>query len=210
MARNQSLLIGAAVGILALVAGMLLASRLMNFKDGARPAVVKATVLTPPRPLPEIALIDQAGAEFDGSRLAGRWSLLFFGFTRCPDVCPQTLGVLAQVDKSLADLPAGARPQVILVSVDPQRDTPEQLASYVKFFAPSFTGVTGTQHAIDSFTRAMGVPVAIRPTENGDYTVDHSAAIFLLDPQGAMRALFSTPHDPKIIAGDYRRIVAAG
>jgi protein SCO1/2 len=125
-------------------------------------------------------------------------------------VCPTTLGTLAQVAQSLADLPAGERPQIILVSVDPQRDTPEQLAAYVRFFDPSFTGLTGTQHAIDSLTRALGVPVGIRKTGNGDYTVDHSAAIFLIDPQGAMRALFSTPHESAVIADDYRRIVAAG
>lgn len=210
MARNPTFLIAAAVGIVAIAGGMLLARSLMEVGSGAQPAVVKATVLTPARPLPEIALIDQAGAEFDGSRLKNRWSLLFFGFTRCPDVCPTTLGMLAQVAKSLADLPPGERPQIVLVSVDPQRDTPQQLAAYVRFFDPSFTGVTGTQHAIDSFTRALGVPVAISKTGNGDYTVDHSAAIFLIDPQGALRALFSTPHESAVIAADYRRIVAAG
>ena len=210
MARNQSFLIAAAIGIVAIASGMLLARSLMEMGSGAEPAVVKATVLTPARPLPEISLIDQAGAQFDGSRLKNRWSLLFFGFTRCPDVCPATLGTLAQVAKSLADLPPGERPQIVLVSVDPQRDTPEALASYVRFFDPSFTGLTGTQLAIDSLTRALGVPVAISKTGNGDYTVDHSAAIFLIDPQGAMRALFSTPHEPAVIAADYRRIVAAG
>jgi protein SCO1/2 len=97
----------------------------------------------------------------------------------------------------------------VLVSVDPQRDTPQQLASYIKFFSASFVGVTGPQASIDSFTRALGVPVAKTPTQNGDYTVDHSAAIFLIDPNGAMRALFSTPHLANIIADDYQRIVAA-
>ncbi|HKE96375.1 MAG TPA: SCO family protein, partial [Povalibacter sp.] len=79
-----------------------------------------------------------------------------------------------------------------------------------KFFSPSFTGVTGSEDAIDEFARALGVPVAISAAANGDYTVDHSAAIFLIDPNGAMRALFSTPHVPEILAADYRRIVAAG
>jgi protein SCO1 len=135
--------------------------------------------------------------------------LLFFGFTNCPDVCPATLGVLAQIERQLQDLPEPSRPQVALVSVDPQRDTPAQLKSYVKFFSPSFVGLTGSQQDLDAFTRAMGVPVAIQRLENGAYTVDHSAAIFLIDPQGAMHALFSTPHDPTKIAQDYRRIVAS-
>ena len=107
-------------------------------------------------------------------------------------------------------MPNDRKPQVVFVSVDPKRDTPQQLASYVKFFSPSFTGVTGTSDAIDDFTRALGVPVAISPANNGAYTVDHSAAIFLIDPNGAMRALFSTPHVASIIADDYRRIVEAG
>jgi protein SCO1/2 len=211
MSRNQPFLI-AAVGIVAIAGGMWLASSLMNGGQGTQLGLAKATLLTPARPLPEFTLTDHTGAVFDPSRLKNHWSLLFFGFTRCPDVCPTTLGVLAQTEKSLADLPADRRPQVILVSVDPQRDTPEQLASYVRFFDPSFVGVTGTQGAIDALTRALGVPVAISksPSGNGDYSVDHSAAIFLIDPQGAMRALFSTPHEPAIIAADYRRIVAAG
>jgi protein SCO1/2 len=209
MARNQSLLVAAAVGIVAIAAGMLLARSLVDVGSGAQPALAKATLLTPARPLPEFALTDHTGAAFDPSRLKNHWSLLFFGFTRCPDVCPTTLGMLAQVEKSLADLPAAQRPQVVLVSVDPQRDTPAQLASYVRFFSPSFTGVTGSQDAIDGLTRALGVPVAIGKTANGDYTVDHSGALFLIDPQGGMRALFSMPHEPMAIADDYRRIVAA-
>jgi protein SCO1 len=92
--------------------------------------------------------------------------------------------------------------------VDPQRDTPEQLAKYVKFFSPSFTGITGTQDAVDEFTRQMGVPVAITRLAGGSYTVDHSASIFLINPAGEMRALFSMPHTPKLIADDYRSVVS--
>lgn len=216
MSRTQSFLIAAAVGIVAIASGMMLSRALLRDGGptdiGVQAGLAKATLLTPARPLPQFALVDHSGAGFDPARLKGRWSLLFFGFTRCPDVCPTTLGVLAQAEKSLADLPATQRPQIVLVSVDPQRDTPEQLASYVRFFSPSFLGVTGTQESIDSFARALGVPFAISksPAGNGDYTVDHSAALFLVDPQGAMRALFSTPHVPSAIAADYRRIVSAG
>ena len=188
---------------------MLLARALLNPQGSTQLGLEKATLLTPPRPLPEFQLVDQDGAAFELSHLKNRWSLLFFGFTHCPDVCPTTLGVLARTEEALAELPAQQRPQIVFVSVDPKRDTPQQLASYVKFFSSTFTGVTGTQQSIDDFTRALGVPVAITPTENDDYSVDHSAAIFLIDPQGAMRALFSTPHTAKVIADDYQRIVDA-
>ncbi|MFL6549233.1 MAG: SCO family protein [Povalibacter sp.] len=209
MSRNQSIAVAAIVAIVAVASGMLLARALLSPQGSTQLGLAKATLLTPPRPLPEFELTDQDGGTFDGARLRNHWSLLFFGFTHCPDVCPTTLGVLARAEEALAKMPEAQRPQVVFVSVDPKRDTPPQLASYVKFFSPNFTGVTGTQQSIDEFTRALGVPVAITPTENGDYSVDHSAAIFLIDPQGAMHALFSTPHVANVIADDYRRIVDA-
>jgi protein SCO1/2 len=176
----------------------------------APPALERATLFETARPLPAIALQDQAGRAFDLDRMRGRWTLLFFGFTHCPDVCPTTLALLAGVRRQLADLPSGAMPQVVLATVDPARDTPEALARYVAHFDPSFTGITGSPDAIGAFTRELGVAVMIGlPAADGSYTVDHSAAIFLIDPDAAFSALFSTPHDGATIARDYRRIVAA-
>ncbi len=98
----------------------------------------------------------------------------------------------------------------MLVSVDAKRDTPERLGQYVKSFSPTFIGITaGEQAAAEEFALKLGVPVAISPLPGGNYTVDHSAAIFLIDPSGALRALSSTPHNVPIIAEDYRSIVAA-
>jgi protein SCO1 len=207
MSRFQSLALAIVVGIVAVAAGMLLSRQLM---PGNAIALASGTLLDPARPLPAIDFVDQHGAAFGPERLRSRWSLMFFGFTSCPDICPATLGVLAQVEKLLADLPADRRPQVVLVSVDPKRDTPEQLAAYVKFFSPSFAGITGTQDTVDQFARQMGVPIAITQLDGGGYTVDHSASIFLINPSGEMRALFSTPHTPKLIADDYRAVVAGG
>ena len=209
MSRKQSIAVAAVVAIVAVAGGMLLARALFTSQGSTQLALAKATLLTPPRPLPEFELIDQDGSPFTQAQLRGHWSVLFFGFTHCPDVCPTTLGVLAKARQELSDLPDELQPHVVLVSVDPKRDTPQQLASYVKFFDSSFTGVTGTERSIDEFTRSIGVPVAITPTQNGDYSVDHSAALFLIDPQGNMRALFSTPHVVSVIADDYRRIVKA-
>jgi protein SCO1 len=210
MSRIRSIAFGAAIAIVAVAAGMLLARALnLRTSQSTHAPLASGTLLTPGRPLPEFAFIDHAGQPFDPDRLRGRWSLIFFGFTSCPDVCPTTLSQLAQVEKRLADLPAEARPQVILVSVDPQRDTPEHLASYVKFFSPSFVGVTGSPAAIKKFTHAMGVPVAITPTGADGYTVDHSAAVFAIDPAGELRALFSPPHSPETLAADLRRLTRA-
>jgi protein SCO1/2 len=93
--------------------------------------------------------------------------------------------------------------------VDPKRDTPERLARYVKSFSPTFTGITGEPAAMQEFALKMGVPVAISEQAGGNYTVDHSAAIFVVDPNGALRALSSTPHEVPVIAEDYRSLVAA-
>jgi protein SCO1/2 len=207
MTRNQSIGLAAVVAIVAIAGGMLLSRALLDRASG--PTLAKATLLEPARPLPPMSFVDDRGQPFGPERLRGHWSILFFGFTHCPDVCPTTLALLAQVEKQLTDLPNEQRPQIVLMSVDPKRDTPEQLARYVKTFSPTFTGVTGDQAAMHEFALKLGVPVAITELPSGGYTVDHSAAIFVIDPSGSMRALSSTPHNVPIIASDYRSIVAA-
>ena len=174
------------------------------------PQPERALLFQEPRALPDFALVDQAGQAFGPARLRGRWTLLFFGFVNCPDICPTTLATLAAARRQLADLPAAEVPAVTLVSVDPGRDTPELLARYVAHFDPSFTGVTGSPQAIEVLTKALGVAVVIGPpAPDGSYAVDHSAAVFLVDPDGRVAALFGTPHEAGEIARDYRRIVAS-
>jgi protein SCO1/2 len=191
------------------VAGSLVAHFIKN--RGAAPSQLEhATLLAEPRALPAFELIDQAGAPFGVQRLRGQWTFLFFGFVNCPDVCPTTLAMLAQLRNALADLPDPDQPGVVLVTVDPGRDTPPALARYVGHFDPSFTGVTGSPGAIGSLTQALGVAVVVGPAAaDGNYSVDHTAAIFLVDPEGRFAALFNTPHEAGAMARDYRRIVAA-
>lgn len=208
MSRAKSIGLAVLVAIVAIAAGLLLSRALLD--RSSAPTLAKATLLDPPRPLPPMAFVDQDGQPFGVEQLRGHWSILFFGFTSCPDICPTTLALLAQVEKQLADLPPEQRPHVVLVSVDAKRDTPERLAQYVKSFSPTFTGITaGDQAAVEAFAMKLGVPVAISPLPGDTYTVDHSAAIFVIDPSGALRALSSTPHNVPIIAEDYRSIVAA-
>lgn len=210
MSRTQSIALAAVVAIVAVAAGILSARWLLQPPATAQPAVATATLLSPPRPLPPLALTDQDNRPFGAERLRGGWSFLFFGFTRCPDACPVTMSALAQTKKLLADLPDALRPRVVMISVDPERDTPERLAAYVKAFDPSFLGATGTKPAIDELAQRMGVLVAPRQLDGDNYTVDHTTSVFLIGPDGALRALFSAPHTPKLIAEDYRRITAAG
>jgi protein SCO1/2 len=209
MSRTQTIALAALVAIVAIAAGILSARWVLQRQAGAQLGVATATVLSPPRPLPPLDLVDQDNRPFDTSRLRGGWSLLFFGFTSCPDVCPVTMAALAQTSKLLADLPQELRPRVVMISVDPERDTPERLAGYVRAFDPTFVGATGTKAAVDELALRIGVVIAKRPTDGENYSVDHSSQVFLIDPDGALRALFSAPHTPKLIAEDYRRIAGA-
>ena len=174
------------------------------------PALEQATMLDVARPLPQFELVDQAGRAFQRDNLRGQWTLMFFGFTNCPDVCPTTLAALAEVRRKLKDLPAGDLPAVVFVSVDPARDTTEALGRYVAHFDPQFMGVTGLPVAIEALTHDLGVAVSMGPvSQDGNYTVDHTAAIFLIDPSAAFAAVFGSPHVADVIARDYRSIVAA-
>ena len=211
MSRTQSITLAAVVAIVAVSAGVLSARWLLRHQAAAQPVTTTATLIVPPRPVPPLALVDQANRPFDTQRLQGSWTFVFFGFTSCPDVCPVTMAALAQTSKLLADLPEPARPQVVMISVDPERDTPDRLATYVKAFDPAFIGATGTKPAIDELAQRMGVLAATRPLDGGEsYTVDHTTSLFLVGPDGTVRALFSAPHEPEKIADDYRRIAAAG
>jgi len=196
-------IIAAILALLALGAGAYTAYRLQSAGPAA-PDDIDATIFNAPRPIPGFALTDHNGEAFDPQRLQDHWTLLFFGFTHCPDVCPTTLNTLARSRALLSDLPASLQPEVVLISVDPERDTVEKLRDYVPFFDPTFIGVTGTTAEIDALTAALGVAHMKVPREDGDYTVDHSSAIFLIDPTGRQAALFSAPHEAASLAARYK------
>ena len=175
----------------------------------AAPDLSTGTLLTPSRQLPDFSLIDQQGRAFGSANLRGHWSLLFFGYTNCPDFCPTTLTTLAAMQKRLRAAKA-VLPQVIFVSVDAKRDTPAQLAKYVPYFDPEFIGLTAAdQPSIEAVAKKLGVGVIIQPTSDGNYTVDHSGAIFVLSPDGRLTAILTGPFTVDAVQGDFQRIVAA-
>jgi protein SCO1/2 len=158
--------------------------------------------------LTAFALEDHHREAFTLDRVTGRWTLLFFGYTHCPDVCPVTLSVLKNVIARMAEADADAElPQVVFVSVDPERDTLEHLASYVSHFNPGFLGVTGSDEKLAVLTRQLGILyLRTEPNADGDYLMDHTAAVFLIDPRGHLVALFQAPHAVERIARDVARI----
>jgi protein SCO1 len=168
------------------------------------------TYLARARELPDFSLIDQQGRVFGSANLRGHWSLLFFGYTNCPDFCPTTLTTLAAVQKRLRAAKAPVLPQVIFVSVDAKRDTPAQLEKYVPYFDPDFIGLTAAdQPSIEAVAKKLGVAVAIEPASGGNYTVDHSGAIFVLTPDGRLSAILTGPFSVDALQSDFERIVRA-
>jgi protein SCO1 len=193
--------------IVAFALGLILARVFVTLREVPVPATENATILPQPRELPPLDLVDQDNRPLPRDFLRERWTLLFFGFTQCPDVCPTTLATLAQLKKQLADLPAGQQPRVLLVSVDPERDTPAILKPYVTFFDPSFMGATGTLAATTQAATAFSVPFAKVPLPGGGYTMDHGAGLFVVSPAGALAAYSSPPLDVTVLARDYRKVV---
>lgn len=152
-----------------------------------------------PKRLTEFELNDHRNDSFDLERVTGRWTLWYFGYTSCPDVCPLTLSVLKGVKQELAG--DGDNTQYVFVSVDPARDTLEQLAGYVTYFSDAIIGVTASEAALTKLTSQLGVLFVLdKPDENGGYLVDHTSAILLTDPQARLVGVFQPPQEPKNIA----------
>lgn len=202
MSATKAVIFGviAAVAAMAglLVAQLLLAPDTVDIESG--------TLLQQPRAIEDFRLADSAGEAFTRARLQGRWSLVFAGFTFCPDVCPNTLALLKGVK---ARLDAQQRPlQVVFVSVDPERDTPEKLGQYVHYFDPAFVGATGPNEELDKLARSLSLVYAKVPGDSPqNYTMDHSAALVLINPQAQVAGYFLPPHRIETLAADLARIV---
>lgn len=175
---------------------------------------IQGAVLSPARKIVVPELIRDDGEPFSLDDLKGHWSLLFFGYTHCPDICPVTLGVVAQAKKT-ATLINHMFPEVVFVSVDPERDNVEMLSDYVQYFDKDFVGVTGSAEMIKALTLQMSVVYMKMPAEesagatslDSTYTVDHSSSLLLMNPEGKLVAFFNPPHDAKTILKDFQTVV---
>lgn len=168
---------------------------------------IQGSILSPARKIAVPALIKDNGSAFTQDDLTGHWSLLFFGYTHCPDVCPVTMGVAAQA-KKLAVANNQIFPDVFFISVDPDRDKVEMLTEYVQYFDKDFIGVTGDESLIKALTLQMSVVYMKMSSSDGDYLVDHSSTLLLLNPEGKLVAFMNPPHDPKIIVKDLEKVLS--
>ena len=201
-------------GIIILVASLLFFIAFFFIIQGPPKQIIPKELVAVMRPvatsLKPFTLINKNNKAFNNQHLEGKWSLIFFGYTHCPDICPTTLVTLKQTNKKLQKHPgASSDLQVIFVSVDPERDTPEGLASYVSYFNKGFIGVTGTKENLISFTKQFSAAYIKEPVDkSGDYLVSHTSSIFLVNPAQKLVASFSPPHVVETIAEQYLKISA--
>ena len=161
------------------------------------------------RALPEFELVSHNNQPLSRANLEGKWSLMFFGYTHCPDICPASLQIMSQMIAAIEDPDVRKKVHVYFISVDPERDKPEILAPYVTYFNADFTGATAELTQLTPLTRSLGIAHSIRNKDEGStsYDVDHSSAIVLINPQAEYAGLFGAPHDALVMARDMTRIV---
>ena len=204
--------------VAALAAGLGLLAAWQLFGRGGEtkaPQLDAVTLLPQPRELPAFNLRQSDGTPLVAGELAGHWTLVFLGFTFCPDVCPTTLAELAQAQKQWEAMPESTRPRVLFVSVDPERDTPGKTGEYAHAFHPDTLAATADVPALEKFATSLGFVFMKAPGANfehnpQDYSVDHSAHIAVLDPQGRLAGLIRPPLQPQAIAADLITLDAMG
>lgn len=209
MASRSGLLIASVVFVVAAAAGLgagwLWLAPTPQERQAALQQQTGATVL--PRDyarLPDVAVHTADGRPLREA-LADDWSLLFLGFTHCPDVCPISLQALAATAERLD---SGTMPRVAFISVDPRRDSAADASRYAAAFDEAFVGATGEMPALRRLTGTLHVDFQVPDAAaDAEYAVEHPSTVFLLDPQGRLRAVFSAPHDPEAMAADLRAIL---
>lgn len=182
------------VAVIALVLGLTVNKVLSSKGQGDPAALLDAGIvlLPQPRTLPALTMTNQDGQATPVNELKGDWTLLFFGYTFCPDICPATLAQLRQLKSQLPEA-TRERLRIVLVSVDPNRDTPEQLKKYLGYFDTSFQGLTGEEASLQKLANAVSIPYIPADTSKENYTVDHSGNLVILGPDGTQRGFIRAP-----------------
>ncbi|NMZ67674.1 protein SCO1/2 [Pseudomonas peli] len=182
------------VAIVALVLGLTVNKVLTSKGQGDPTVLLDAGIVLLPqsRSLPELSLTNQDGQVVAVDQLKDQWSLLFFGYTFCPDICPATLAQLRQLQGQLPPETL-AKLRIVLVTVDPNRDTPEQLKKYLDYFDAGFIGLTGEQATLQKLANGVSIPYIPADTSKENYTVDHSGNLVIIGPDGKQRGFIRAP-----------------
>lgn len=194
--------------VLAIAAGIITSHFVFQSRHAPARPQTTALLLHDAKPLPAFGLADTDGRPFTQDSLLGHWSLLYFGYTHCPDACPTTLSALDHMMAALGKTPGTPKPTVYFISVDPKRDDPVLLKNYALYFNPNFVGATGSLDALRALTGPLGVDFAYVPaSQQGNYSVNHSSFVVLVDRQGREVAIFDPPLDPRRMSADYLNIL---
>ena len=195
------------VAVVSVMAGALLWRATQAPMNPENPTIL---LLPEPKSFDDFTLVDHRGQPFTRKDFEGRWSVLFFGFTSCPDICPNTLfqfGIARQ--RLLEKFDPAELPRFYLVSVDPERDTPGKLADYLAYFDPEFIGISGADSELRTLSMELGIAYHVAPHEPGagDYTVDHSASVLLLNPSAQLAGVLPAPVDGAQMARDLQSLM---
>ena len=179
----------------------------------ALPQTQAVRLFPQPRELPAFSLQQSDGTRLVPGELQGHWTIVFLGFTHCPDVCPTTLAELGVAQKQWESMPDSVRPRVLFVSVDPERDTAIGTGEYAHAFHRDTLAATGDLPALEAFARSLSLVFMKVPPEAGQpadrYSVDHSGALAVLDPKGRMAGVITPPLVPQAIAADFKTLTSA-
>ncbi|MBS0359284.1 MAG: SCO family protein [Proteobacteria bacterium] len=188
-----------------IVACIAIASGVYFYHHKEEKPIILATVLDHPRAINPFRLEEANQKSFTQENLKGHWTMLFFGFTSCPHLCPTTMTELNNMVRLLEKEKVKTVPQVIMITVDPEKDTPAKMKEYASVFNPNFIGLSGDKGQIETMTRELGV-VYLKVANSGNM-FDHSGTIMLFNPNGELVALFTAPHQAKVLAQDFETIV---
>lgn len=191
--------------IIAIAAGIGLSVSLSLFTPKTVPIAIKpkltsTTLIDTPRAIPAFSLLSANGA-ITAENLKGSWTLVFIGFTYCPDVCPTTLAELSKAQAIWAESKLPNKPKLLFLSIDPERDNPEKIAEYAAFFSKDTITATAAEPQLSEFTRNLGL-VYMKVPQGESYTMDHSAILVLLNPNAEFAGIIRPPFNPKAIAQD--------
>ena len=203
--RNRALIFTLAI-LVAGGVGLGLSRHLFMPPPATVPTLAAVHLMSPPRDVPAFSLRQSDGTALVNGELKGHWTLVYLGFTHCPDVCPTTLGELSHAQKQWESFPETLRPRILFVSVDPERDTPDRVGEYAHAFHRDTMAATADVPTLERFARSLSlvftkVPAAVGAPADA-YAVDHSATLVVLDPQARMAAIVQPPFDARAIAAD--------
>ncbi|MDI9817852.1 MULTISPECIES: SCO family protein [unclassified Legionella] len=209
--NSVTLVVAVLLAFIAIASGIFVSHYLYS-KKRIDPNQFHGTYLETPREVEQFALTDVDNKPFTNDNLHGQWTMLFFGFTNCGYLCPTTMAELGKMYRLLQQEGVKPLPHIVMISIDPDRDSLEKLQHYVKAFNPQFDGATGAEDAIKKMTREMGIAyakIALPDTNDPQkYDMQHSGAVMLFNPRGELNAFFTTPHQATLLARDYQMLLS--